>query len=791
MSDSNDKQQGGYVDDTISLTEWISILLDDWKTFVIPWIVIVIAVAGYLITIVPSYQAEGIIQVTTENESPAVGALVEMSGMTATSAAETEVEILGSRRILIAAAHQLKLNLSKAIPKVTRNLNVSLFGHSPTNKQLMLLRRSISDFSIADWNESPVKGYFSQNKNGDLVVKMFNKTTVVSKGEMFSLHGVRFTFNGTKDGQAIQNLSVDIIPDDRLVRDLKNNLSIKTIGDRKATNLVKISFTAKDRHIASNFINAIMNAYMTFALDWRTTRADKRAVFIEKQIDTVRRSLEKTEQALQQFLESNGAILLPEQARTLIEESSNLHVDMEKLKIQDDIMKKMSFQIHSFAGSGKDVGITGDFVADDPVLGQDVAQLHQLQLKRETLLADYTPAHPQIIKLSKEISRVRNQINQYITASRKRLIQHQKGIDDALGRIQNQLAAFPQKERAIATLRRNQDVDQRMYVFLMTKLEESRIVRASTTTDKRIIDKALTPYEKSTPKRLNIFIAASFGGLLFGFVIVYLKRLLDPRVQDEEEAKSLTGLPVHGVIPDMSILGFNSSSKPITQQIWEFPKGPAAEAFRTLKTNVEFSKTREQKIQVIQITSSEASEGKSTVISNLAVALSKAGNRVLLADLDLRKPTQHRIWSIPRSPGMSDYLSGREKLYSHLDSRHGVTLVAAGYDPPESQRLLASESLTEQVEAWRKEYDYVLLDTSPLLIADSLVVSKICDMMLFVVRPHQCKRSGLKLAINSYSKVDTVKGLIINGSVTRKGGYYHYYRGSYYGATTSDTQETP
>jgi capsular exopolysaccharide synthesis family protein len=328
-----------------------------------------------------------------------------------------------------------------------------------------------------------------------------------------------------------------------------------------------------------------------------------------------------------------------------------------------------------------------------------------------------------------------------------------------------------------------------MYVFLLTKLEESRIIRASTTTDKRIIDIAYTPYKKQSPARVSTLLSAILAGFLLGILIVYAKRILDPRVQDEEEAKNITNLPIHGVIPDISTLGFTSSDIPVIKQIWKFPKGPAAEAFRTLKTNVEFSKTREHNIKVIQITSSEASEGKSTVISNLAIALAKGGNKVLLADLDLRRPTQHRIWSVPRSPGISDFLAGHKDLTTHKIDEFAVTVVTAGYDPPESQRLLSSDTLAKQILKWREDYDYVLLDTSPLLIADSLVISKLGDLMLFAVRPKKCKKSALKLAVNSYLKTDIIKGLIINGSATRKGGYYHYYRGSYYGEKTSDTQE--
>jgi capsular exopolysaccharide synthesis family protein len=206
---------------------------------------------------------------------------------------------------------------------------------------------------------------------------------------------------------------------------------------------------------------------------------------------------------------------------------------------------------------------------------------------------------------------------------------------------------------------------------------------------------------------------------------------------------------------------------------------------------VEFAQPGDQPLKVLQITSSEASEGKSTILSNLAVALVNAGHKVLIVDLDMRRPSQHRVFGAPRVPGISECLVGRsQNPLVHIE-KYKLDLVPAGSEPPESQRLLSSKKLQELVAQWRTEYDYVLLDTPPLLVADSLVISPLSDMVLFVVRTRHCRRMNLKLAQNAYKKMEVVKGLVINSVATRRrGGYYHYYRGSYYGSKTSDTQES-
>jgi capsular exopolysaccharide synthesis family protein len=389
-------------------------------------------------------------------------------------------------------------------------------------------------------------------------------------------------------------------------------------------------------------------------------------------------------------------------------------------------------------------------------------------------------------RLGDEIRRVRAQVLEFVRASRERAGERGRSITSALDDIQTQLATFPEKERQMAAHRRGLEVSQELYAFLMTKLEESRILKASTTTDKRIIDLATTPYRRNQPRRVTTLLLAGILGLLLGVGAVFLRRAADPRLRDEEEAKQMAGLPLYGVIPDLKVLRMSGG----VEDLWKAPKGPAAEAFRTLRTNVEFAQVGDQPIRVIQVTSSEASEGKSTVISNLAVALAKAGHKVLIADLDLRRPVQHRIWAVPRTPGLSDHLAGRGTLSIREAAAWQVDVVTAGNEPPESQRLLASDRLAGLVNDWRGRYDYVLLDTPPLLVADSLVVSRLSDMVLFVIRPRVTRRAALRLAAQTHGRMELVKGLVINGVATRRGGYYQYYRGSYYGSKTTDTQES-
>jgi capsular exopolysaccharide synthesis family protein len=773
--------------ENVSISDYLMILLDEWRTLALPLLLVIAGAVAYLLLAVPSYRARGVIQVSSDDPTGA-GRLLELTGMGRPCPVETEVEILRSHRIVAKACRELGLQLGCEIPRLTFDLGVSLGGESPLAEKLHRLRRSLKEVRVEDRIESSTEAVFSATEGGDLSIDFLDgsKPALAESGENFSARGISLSVEPAIELRSGERLEVSILPDDMLVASMLEKLHVESIGGRKETNLVRVSAVHADRTVARDFVNALMDSYMGFALEWRTLRADRSASFIEKQLDAIRQNLEGAEQELQDFLEQSGAIALDEQAKELIRGGVQLDLELRKVRIQEDLLSSVTADIRRANRRGGPVSLTGDFLFEDQLLAEAIGALNELEIKREMLLAEVTETHPEVVRLHEEIRRVRDQVLEYVSSSRDRIREKRKQTAEALDGIQQKLAGFPDNQRRMAGIRRKLDVSQELYGFLMTKLEEARILKASTTTDKRVIDRATTPFRRSSPRMMLTLAFAGFLGLLLGVGAVFLRRAADPRIRDEEEAKELSELPLYGVIPDLKDLGSPGS----VDRVWDSPKGPAAESFRTLRTNVEFAQVGETRLQVLQVTSSEASEGKSTVLSNLAVALAKAGHSVLVVDLDLRRPVQHRIWSLPRTPGISDHLVGRARIALRRSDQWEISAVTAGNEPPESQRLLASDRLAELIAGWREEYDYVLLDTPPLLVADSLVISRLSDMMLFVVRPRTSRRAALRLAQQTHSRMEVVKGLVINGVTTRRGGYYHYYRGSYYGSRTTDTQES-
>lgn len=212
------------------------------------------------------------------------------------------------------------------------------------------------------------------------------------------------------------------------------------------------------------------------------------------------------------------------------------------------------------------------------------------------------------------------------------------------------------------------------------------------------------------------------------------------------------------------------------------PKSPSSEAYRTLRTNIQFS-SFDKKAQVIFITSSGPGEGKSTVAANLAVVMAESGSRTILVDCDQRKPRVHKNFNLSNVKGLSNYLAGEADFESCINetSINNLAIMTSGVRPPNPAELLGSKKMVEFVDSLRQKYDFVILDTPPvLMVTDAQLLSRCSDGCLLVVSSGEVAREGVIKAKELLEKVNTkILGVVLNkvqqSSRSNYGYYYYYY----------------
>jgi capsular exopolysaccharide synthesis family protein len=309
----------------------------------------------------------------------------------------------------------------------------------------------------------------------------------------------------------------------------------------------------------------------------------------------------------------------------------------------------------------------------------------------------------------------------------------------------------------------------RAFILGLPQLQSGSTLRVS------LVEPALKPTEPVQPRtRLNITLGLVLG-LMLGIGLAFLLEFLDRSVKTPEELEIIAGAPVVGTIPP-----FKAGKHPIP--VVDQPRAAVAEAFRKLRTNFAFLDVDRDSVCCV-VTSPSAGDGKSTVAANLAIALAQAGQRVALVDVDLRKPTLHKIFDLPQRVGSTTVLldhAGVHDAIQYLDANMPVVLTS-GQLPPNPSELLGSRRMEELIAELRATYEVVLMDCAPLLpVTDPMVVSRFADGILLVARARTTTRDQVQAAKAVCAKAGAkVFGTVLNATSVTEGDQPAYY--SYYG----------
>jgi capsular exopolysaccharide synthesis family protein len=373
-----------------------------------------------------------------------------------------------------------------------------------------------------------------------------------------------------------------------------------------------------------------------------------------------------------------------------------------------------------------------------------------------------------------------------------------EALQEVVQDYNTKLESLPVKVLELARLERRRKVDEENFIFLTQKLEEIKIQEAGQSKNVRIIDDAIEPLFPVKPKKkLNLMLGVLIG-LGLGVGLAFLKEYFDNTIKSHEEIERM-GFNILASIPQIqmdkyekklerklekvgSIEGRKIESRLITHLD---PKSPVSEAYRTLRTNLQFSKV-DRKLKSFLITSSGPKEGKSTTAANLAIALAQVGQKVVLVDADLRRPVVHSIFGMKKDEGVTNYLMDTIKYDQILKPtfNENLVVICSGVLPPNPSELLASKSMESLMERLTKDFDVVIFDSPPVIaVTDAAIMSTKVDGTILVVNSGQTNRDALTRCTTLLESVGTRPlGILLNGVNVEGmyGSYYYYYYHHYY-----------
>jgi capsular exopolysaccharide synthesis family protein len=609
-------------------------------------------------------------------------------------------------------------------------------------------------------------------------------------------------------------------------KDLIDKLEVKALT---GSNVIKIAYEDSDAERAALVVNKIIELYQEKDTENNRSEAIAARQFISQELPEIEAKVAQAEADLRNFKNENQIANLSEETTTLIETSKLVDTQIDQVAAElEDVNAR-------YASLSSQLGMNVSEAAAISSLNQSVAvqkALTQLQNVKVQLASKrnlFGENAPQIISLKEQEAELTALLEQQIrqtlgsqSASSVaqlnilglgRLKQEQIGEFASLGlkktgleqklanlkqtkaNYQQRLSVLPNLEKRQKELERKTRAAQATYQTLLGKLQETQVAEKQNIGNVRVLANAIPADEPTGPSKKLIVAAGGLLGGLLGIAVAFLLDLKDNSLKNSKEIEEIFGYPLQGVIPDLEKEGLpNLLIGDVVDTLPQLPASqsqsnhldnrhallPIREAYQILQANLKLLSLSQER-KVIAVTSCVPQEGKSHVSANLAIAQNQVGKRILLIDADMRRPTQHKIWSIPNYLGLSNVLKGEVEWQKAIKTiKPGLDILTAGEPPDNAVPLIDSERMKHLIGTTALNYDHVIFDTPPITgMADTRILGRMVDGLLMVVRPGVANYGSVSVAKKLIETTgQPIIGVVANGVNLRNEAYgydYYYY----------------
>jgi capsular exopolysaccharide synthesis family protein len=657
------------------------------------------------------------------------------------------------------------------------------------------------------------------------------KSRTLSEDLADSLMQVKFASTGHKFPLLWRAFPEDSTSTARDTVAMRIRANIKAEKIDPATDVVRISFESPLPEEAAFVVNLTMDTYSKLSTEQNRLMASSALSFLKGERTNFENQLNETEQSLEEFMDRTGLITIDAQTQQLITTLTTLETKKQEVQTQlvavnsgldsyqnqlDQIRPGLSEQISSGLG---------------PTLERYQFVLSELETEKLLLLAKNpelrsTTRSPKLNELNAQIADTKAQVKKlvdellsseselsltFLSADGggigQRIISlNQKILDlkvqqsqfstqvevirERIAELDAEFDSLPQEITQLARLKRDVKINEQLYMSVSKQYSEMSLWERTQFGMGRPLDYAVVQSRPIQPrKKLWVVIGFLLGGIL-GVGVIFIREATNDKISSVDELKAM-GVPFLGNVPDFNIIGKidpkgtqTVGGKAISNQLLTFIDhiSPISEAYRRIRINTVYANPDKQ-FQVLMVTSSNKGEGKSTFAANLAITFAEAEKKVLVVDLDLRRPTQHKIFGESREPGLVELLfedigfdvAKKETVMDNVD------LITVGMRTPEPATVLDSKRLKELMDKLKKEYDHIILDTAPYgIISDSASLLRLVDGLILMSRFNVTNRKELEFTIQGLQHLNAdIVGTVLNAFDPKKSSDY-YYNYSYY-----------
>ena len=586
----------------------------------------------------------------------------------------------------------------------------------------------------------------------------------------------------------------------------------------EGTDLLDFSYTSPDPQQATSILNSWMENYVR--LDQQTALSESITLkeFLEEQIPKSQEDLRLSAQKLKFFKQKNRILDIETRATSIASAITELDKQRETLQVELDAENIRLQHLEQFLGTNNsEEAILSTLVTDSPLGSSMLEKLQEIKSKIDQEKLRFGQNHPQIVSLKKQEASLRQQLQDYMNknfvADSNSLIRY-SNVENILqpGEIQKQLVQEHwNTERKVAVLQQqlqsldklkltyNQQINEipelefkqkqlEREVFAREKILENLIENnqeVQLNLNKKpshldLIQYAEVPKDSFFDRKQTLLVQSFVGAIFISFLVAYILDKLDDKITSLDDVQKILDYPVIGRIPEFSEENNIKINGQFSQiPVKELPSSIISEAFNFLFTGIQLISPEKHK--TILISSCLPSEGKSTVAANLALSAIEIGLKVLLIEVDLRKPSQCKIWNIEQDQGTVDFLSGDSPLESlFVPTANNLDLLVAGKVESKPLNLITSDNMTELLNYAHENYDLVIIDAPPLTVgAETAILGRMVDGVIMVSRLGKLTRSSIENNKDLITRSNLkIIGLVYNSTSSReKYGYYKNYYG--------------
>jgi capsular exopolysaccharide synthesis family protein len=567
----------------------------------------------------------------------------------------------------------------------------------------------------------------------------------------------------------------------------------------KKDDIINVSFDSPYPTEAAQLVNAVVDSYITYhATSKRSTSAEVLKI-LQKEKDKRGKELTSKLQAVVDFKKENealafetgqGNIILDRLAR-LSEALTQAQLYTLEAKSHYEVIKTASNDPERLKQMVNAQQATLAFGFPSSQKARLNTELDQLELKEQDLLQSLTADHPAVKSIQAKISMAKEQI----TELDKQFVESQLAIAQqqyaTAQEKENQIRSYLEEQRKQA-LSLNEQISQ--YALVQSELDQTkklcdilddRIKELSVTEDTgalniSILEVARPADKPSKPQKARIMGIALVLGLMLGAGLALLLSMLDHRLRSADEISAVLGVPVLGVIPSMS------KKHSITERglkVHRDSNSSVSEAYRTIRTSIFFGVPKGESTTIL-VTSPAPGDGKTTLVTNLAITMAQAGQKTIILDADFRRPMQHEIFKTDREKGLSSVIAGAVSMHEAIKPTgiDGLDLLTCGPEVPNPSEMINSKQFSDILQSLSEKYDRIVIDSPPVMpVTDSQILSAICDVTVVVLRADKSSRRTSQQARDGLESVGAhLLGAVVN-DVSRRNGHYGYYGYGRYG----------